>query len=179
MFFWVSRFQAPSPYRSLHLLRGGLAGLVLCATFAKNPVALLRYARALTMATPIKLAPAWLTGRLLMGDHASAQLSALLASALAKVSGTALRARAKAILDVDVVAALRRVQVPVLYLQASQDRLIKRASGDAISRALPSVEIATFEAPHLLLQVVPIAAASVVTAFSARAVTAWKSRLLV
>ena len=153
----------------------GLAGVVLCATFAKNPVPLLRPVRALAAITPFELAPAWLVGKFLMGRHASPELGRLLHAALAKVSGTALRARASAILGVEVVAKLRAVQVPVLYLQATEDRLIKDASAQVITRALPSVELVRIEAPHLLLQVAPAAAASAVAAFCARAEAVWRS----
>ncbi|CAN7156752.1 alpha/beta fold hydrolase [Acidovorax sp. Leaf78] len=153
----------------------GLAGVVLCATFATNPVPLLHPVSALAAITPFELAPAWLVRKLLMGRHTSPDLGRLLRATLAKVSGAALRARAGALLRVNVVAQLRAVQVPVLYLQATEDRLIKRASAEVIKRALPNVEIVRIEAPHLLLQVAHTAAATAVAAFSARAEAGWRS----
>lgn len=153
----------------------GLAGVVLCATFAKNPLPLLRPVRAIAAAIPFELAPPWLAGMVLMGRQASPELGSLLRAALAKVSGAALRARARAILGVDVVAKSRTIQVPVLYLQATQDRLINAASAQVIEQALPGLEIVRIQAPHLLLQVAPAAAASAVAAFSAQAVAAWRS----
>jgi len=88
-----------------------------------------------------------------------------LAGALAQVSAAALRARLAAVANVDVSPELSKVRVPVLYLRASEDRLVPRSAGDAIKRVLPAAGIAELEGPHFLLQTAPVAAARRVAEF--------------
>jgi hypothetical protein len=53
----------------------------------------------------------------------------------------------------------------VLYLRATEDRVVPRASYELIAALAPQVELAEFTAPHFLLQVLPAQAASRVTDF--------------
>jgi len=55
--------------------------------------------------------------------------------------------------------------VPVLYLRATEDRLVPRRCADAIAETVARTRIVDIEAPHTLLQVAPAAAAAAVTAF--------------
>ena len=68
-------------------------------------------------------------------------------------------------MTVDVSARLAAVRVPVLYLQAQYDRVVSHNAAATIVKSLPSVQVVQLDAPHLLLQAVPDAAAQAVHAF--------------
>jgi pimeloyl-ACP methyl ester carboxylesterase len=63
--------------------------------------------------------------------------------------------RARAIFSVDATEALRGCPVPVLYLRATEDRLVLDKSVRAIRAASPDVTVVDLPAPHLLLQTRP------------------------
>lgn len=58
-------------------------------------------------------------------------------------------------LTVDESARLRELEIPILYLQAANDRLIPKSAGKLIQQINPQTKIATNPAPHLLLQTKP------------------------
>jgi pimeloyl-ACP methyl ester carboxylesterase len=68
------------------------------------------------------------------------------------------------VLGVDVAALLARVDVPVLYLRASEDWLVPKSASDDFA-ALPCIRFADIEGPHFLLQAKPSEAAAHVEAF--------------
>jgi pimeloyl-ACP methyl ester carboxylesterase len=114
--------------------------------------------KALIGAMPVKALPAaWLVGK---------QMRAPLKAALAKVTSSALRARMRAVLAVDVRSRLAACNVPILYLQAKSDLLVPPGAAKAITRIKPEVQLVAFDAPHFLLQTVPQEAAREVTAFA-------------
>jgi pimeloyl-ACP methyl ester carboxylesterase len=68
------------------------------------------------------------------------------------------------VLSVDVSAVLPQIVVPVLYLRASEDRLVPRSASDALT-IVPQIRLTEIEGPHFLLQASPSAAAAAVEAF--------------
>jgi pimeloyl-ACP methyl ester carboxylesterase len=143
----------------------GLQGLILCASFARNPVPKLALLQPLVGALPLSLAPIRVLSHFLLGRFRSPALLDALAESLMQVADAVLRARARAVLTVDVCADLSRLGIPVLYLRATEDRVVPRASYELIAALAPQVELAEFTAPHFLLQVLPAQAASRVTDF--------------
>jgi pimeloyl-ACP methyl ester carboxylesterase len=102
---------------------------------------------------------------LLLGRFSSQTLRSALARALALVSSRALRARVASVFRVNVVAKLSTVKVPVLYLRASEDRIIPSSASALIARNLPAVGVVEIEGPHFLLQAAPAIAARHVKEF--------------
>ena len=147
----------------------GLVGLVLCATFVRNPYPvfgpLAPLFGRLTGVLPVKAAPVFAMRHLLLGHFATQHLITSLRRALSQVSAPVLQARARAVMTVDVSAQLAAVRVPVLYLQAQHDRVVPNTAAETIVKSLPSVQVVQLDAPHLLLQAVPGAAAQAVHAF--------------
>ena len=76
------------------------------------------------------------------------------------------RARVAAILAVDCRAQLRRIEVPMLYLRARDDRLVPASAGHAIQELRPDCEFIEIDAPHFLLQTEPKSCAAAVLAFA-------------
>jgi pimeloyl-ACP methyl ester carboxylesterase len=146
-----------------------LIALVLCCTFVRNPRPTLSAALPLVNLLPVALAPVAALSHLLLGRFSTATLRSALVQSLKKVSPSALRARLKEVLLVNVSDKLSTVQVPVLYLRAAQDRLVPSSASRLVSALNPDTEIIELQAPHFLLQAVPAEAARVVQAFVSRA----------
>lgn len=140
----------------------GLRGIVCVATFARAPRHFPRFAITCARVLP-------LTSRLfvrlgmpfLMGRWSTPAFRAQFADLLATIPRSALLGRAEAVRQVDLVADLAQLPIPVLYLQATHDRLVPRRA------AREFAQVHQIEGPHFLLQANPDAAASAVTDFLA------------
>ena len=142
----------------------GLAEVILCATFAKNPRPILRY-----LILPISLfPPSWIPKRILsglfLGRFATEELRTELKGIIRKVDKAVLRMRLRSIVSVDVVHDLHRIDVPSLYLMASEDRLIPSSAVKPFQQ-LARWQIAWVTGPHLLLQSAPYEAARIAEKF--------------
>jgi pimeloyl-[acyl-carrier protein] methyl ester esterase len=144
-----------------------LCGLVLCAGFASSPAnSLLR--PVLSSLAPILLRrgmPEFAVRRWLTGADAPGSLVAKVQMAIGSVEPKVLVDRLRAILACDVRAELRRVAVPILYLQAKDDRIVGAECLVEMQKVRPDIRVEIMEGPHLLLQRSPRRAAEVVTAF--------------
>jgi len=143
----------------------GLVGVVLSCTFVRNPRPELAAFGGLIDILPVDRAPAALLDFLLLGAFSTPTLRAALAAAIHKVSRRTLRARLKAVLSVDMSEALAASKVPVLYLHATRDRIVPARALDDVRHALATVEVASIDGPHLLLQTRPEEAAAAVREF--------------
>jgi pimeloyl-ACP methyl ester carboxylesterase len=142
-----------------------LKGLILCATFASNPLPLFGpLSRVVTALPSVRIPPA-LFEPFLYAGQASAEVRRLYSKAMAKVSPRTLQARVAAILAVDHSARLRRIEVPILYLQAKRDRLIPRSAFSKMQRLRQDIGLIEFDAPHFLLQTQPQPCAGAVIRF--------------
>jgi len=145
----------------------GLSGLVLSCSFARNPLPMLAPLDPLIRFLPVRWVPVALLTRPTLGRFATPALRSQLRQALRRVSASVIRNRLRALLEVDVSALLARIDVPVLYLRASEDWLIPRAASDELS-AISGLRQVEIEGPHFLLQARPAAAAEHVQAFLER-----------
>ncbi|UHQ20201.1 alpha/beta hydrolase [Lysobacter sp. KIS68-7] len=139
----------------------GLVGLVLSTTFSKAPIPLLAPLASFAAFAPVRL-PTALLSWFLLGRWSTPELRSSLASALALVSPTVLRSRAAAALRADASASLGAISIPVLYLRATQDRLLPATTIGSITAAIPHASVVDIPGPHLLLQAAPERAAKVI-----------------
>ena len=146
----------------------GLVGLVLCVTFARNPRPGLAWLRPLFQALPALRLPLPLLRRLLLGGHPPEALLNLANAMLPQVPPLTLKQRLLAVVAVDHTPLLARIQVPVLALCASQDRLVPQVATQWLRDHLPALDIATLKGPHWLLQTRPEAAVLVLRDFLGR-----------
>jgi pimeloyl-[acyl-carrier protein] methyl ester esterase len=144
----------------------GLRGVVLVCSFARSPVPPLL--RRLPFAPPIWLLPEWLATRMLLGRFATPDYSRLLASSMRKIPPAVWRARLRAVRDVDMTSQLAQIDVPILYLRASWDRVVPRAATDWVLTNAKGVTVVDLDGPHFLLQAQPHEAAAHVKAFARR-----------
>ena len=89
-------------------------------------------------------------------------------AAVASVDPAVLSGRAKAALAIDVSAEVSRAQVPMLYIRATRDALIREAIIDELRALNPRVESVEVDAPHLVLQLAPDESAAAIAAFIGR-----------
>ncbi len=151
----------------------GLIGLVLCCTFARNPVPLLLPLNRIIHLLPLPTRFSSLGAPWMFGQWSTFNLKATLRHALARVSVSTLRARLRAVLEVDVSERMREVGVPVLYLQASMDRIIPKSALRHLRSLSPHARVVALDGPHLLLQVLPVEAGNFVAGFAAEAADAF------
>ncbi|WP_236206812.1 serine aminopeptidase domain-containing protein [Pseudomonas tohonis] len=144
----------------------GLLGLVLCCTFVRNPRPGLAWLSGLLPLVSPRLAPRALLSRLLLGRFATPALDQALADALAPLPSETLQARLRAVLDVDAAGQLQRIQVPLLYLQAAEDRLVPADAVRLIEGYPGDFRCLRLEAPHGLLQARPHEAAQALEGFA-------------
>jgi pimeloyl-[acyl-carrier protein] methyl ester esterase len=142
-----------------------LTALVLCCTFVHNPRPALSMMRGLLGVLPVSIAPVTALSHLLLGKFSTNELRQCLANSLRQVSPAALRARLAAVLSVDVSEKLAKVQVPILYLRAKHDRLVPSSASALIANVNPKTQVVEIDAPHFLLQTVPIEAAKIIIQF--------------
>lgn len=143
----------------------GLVGLILCVTFAKNPYPLLGWAGALARTFPVHALPSWVRAPFMWGAATPERACLERELATAVVGLRVLRHRVASILRVDDTKSLANIQLPTLVLQASHDRVVKRAATEHIMRTLPSAEHIEIRGPHMLLQIRAAECATVVRRF--------------
>jgi len=147
----------------------GLRGVILAASFVTKPVPYLpRWVRHLATPALFRFYPAASRAKALLGGYGTAEVRRLLAEAHAFAGVDAIACRARATLSIDATEALVACPVPVLYLRARKDGVIRGSHGDEIRRLRPTVEIADIDGPHLALVTNPRAAWEALDAFMDR-----------
>lgn len=145
-----------------------LAGYILVSSFLRCPSTLLRgmpflsdfYRRTLVLRSVLR--------NRLLGRYSTPALMDALEHALAQVSDATMRYRLRSVTEVDVSDKLPAVQVPGLYMQASDDRLVSVFHSKEVAAKGMNVLVESIRAPHMLLQVAPVRAAEVIGRFLAR-----------
>ena len=102
----------------------------------------------------------------LVGPDAPTSLLTAVRGAISSVQPGVLAARLRAVLHCEVRADLSQIAVPILYLQAKQDRLVSAACLEELRRIKPHMAVAELEGPHLLFQRQPQIAAEAVVKFA-------------
>lgn len=142
---------------------------VLCATFAVSPFRPLtrvaRYAQTFLF-TPTRMQGPLLRGFCLNGEQDDA-LADRAASVVRSVSAAAIRNPLRVLSGIDVRALLPRITAPVLYLQATRDRIVSDRLTRKLTQTLPRVTVQRIEGPHLLLQSRPVQCAAALRRFLA------------
>ncbi|MDX1997972.1 MAG: alpha/beta fold hydrolase [Thermoanaerobaculia bacterium] len=152
-------FSGPIAIRLASELGERLEALILCATFARDPLPIGTGLGALLAVLPPRLVPGRLLSWFLLGDRQTLALRSSLGQALAQLSLATLRSWLRAVRRVDATAALATIRAPVLYLRAAQDRLVPAKAGELVGSICPQAKLVTLDAPHLLLQTAPREAA--------------------
>ena len=144
-----------------------LQGIVLCAGFATNPTHGWRRAFCSLLAPLIFYLPLpdFIARLWLVGPLAPPSFLKEVRAAISCVQPNVLATRLQAVLVCDASEALKQIAVPILYLQAKQNRLVSANCLEEIRQLKPQVTAASLEGPHLLLQCEPDSAAAAVAEF--------------
>lgn len=144
----------------------GLRALVLVCSFAKAPIVMPRLFHRLAASVPVSRIPAWLAASLLLGRFRSERIVVRLMEALRSVTSAVWKSRLQAVMSVDMTSCLSRIEVPVLYLRATEDRVVFRAAAELISQHVQRLRTVELEGPHFLLQAKPAEAAAAIKGFA-------------
>lgn len=143
----------------------GLRALVLAASFVSSPLPASHLLAGVLERLPATLPPGLLLERLLAGRGAGGELRAELQSVLRTIPMEVLRRRALAALRSDAGKTLASLEVPVLYLQGTQDRLIGPRAGNQVVQLARDAELRRIAGPHFLFQVSADAAVAAIAGF--------------
>jgi pimeloyl-[acyl-carrier protein] methyl ester esterase len=160
-------FSTPLAIQCAALNPTNLKGLVLCAGFATSPVIGWKRAVAEPIAQlSLRVTPSALAIKmLLVGWSPPSSLIQAIREAVSTVRSGALIARVKLIFRCNARAELARAKVPILYLRASQDKVIQSRSMEEILSIMPKTKVVSIRGPHLLLQREPRLSAAAIAKF--------------
>ena len=144
-----------------------MAGLVLCAGFVTNPMgSWTLLVRVLARPLLFRLSPPRLAlEHFLVGASAPSALESGVREVLRSVNPGVLAERVRAVLGCDARKDLARTKIPVMYIQAESDRLVRAESFREIRGLRPDTVLALVPGPHLLLQREPHKAAEIIVQF--------------
>ncbi len=143
-----------------------LKALVLSATFVSNPALISQRMSFLLRELFFKLTPPHVVAsRYLLGEKPPIDLVETFLSAKRSVPPDVLAFRMRSVMNADVRRAFAACRLPVLYLFATQDRLVKRRSLAQMQKINPQMAVVEIEGPHLLLQREPAKSVEAITHF--------------
>jgi len=162
-------FSTPLAVRLAATNPASLKGLVICAGFIRNPVrGWLRLMKTLAHPYFFRIPPPrFVIEYFLIGAHAPRELRDDVRRTLRSVSPEVVAWRVQAVLACDASEQLVHVRVPTLYLQAEQDRLVRKSSFQEIQELKPDTALVSIAAPHFALQREPRKAADLIAHFVA------------
>jgi pimeloyl-[acyl-carrier protein] methyl ester esterase len=143
----------------------GLAGLVLSCSFARSPLSWTWLAKRLFGWLPVRARYLGLAMPFMFGRYVTAAQRQAVQAAVTQTTDGILRHRLGEVLEVDYLARLKDIEVPVLYLQASEDRIVPRSVLQELALSCPRLQSITLQGPHMLLQVMPQEVASIVAKY--------------
>lgn len=79
-----------------------------------------------------------------------------------RLGARTIRRRVLDVTSVDDLALMDGLSVPVLYLQATRDRIVADASWKAVRARAPHAELVTIDGPHFLFQAKPVECATAI-----------------
>lgn len=142
-----------------------LKGVILSCTFAVNPRPILSTWSFLVPSMKVTDKLLHVLSKLLMSGFKNENVHALLKATLPKISPETMRARLDAVIGVNYLTELSKINVPILYLRGKQDHLVPSSASKAIVKHAKNVSLVELDAPHLLLQIAAKKAASEISSF--------------
>jgi pimeloyl-ACP methyl ester carboxylesterase len=159
-------FSGPLAVMAASERPANLKAIILVATFVKSPMPqwvsrLKRFLRG----PLLDMRPRWLLINLGLGRDCPPETRKWIHEKLPRLKREILATRIEAMLDVNVREALKKTNVPVLYIAASRDWVVPRKCLDAVWICRPDVEIKVLDGPHPILQCRPEDSAAAIIEF--------------
>jgi pimeloyl-ACP methyl ester carboxylesterase len=101
----------------------------------------------------------------LLGDDAPPDEVAELVEEQRRCRPEVLAARLRDVLSVDVRDDFKQIDVPILYLRGTRDRVVPSRVGQELQQLQPDIRMATLHSAHAVLQRKPTEAAAVIGQF--------------
>jgi pimeloyl-[acyl-carrier protein] methyl ester esterase len=147
----------------------GLRGVVLAASFISCPYAWTpRWTSSLVPTLPFHAVPYAVNLQSLLGMYHSSEHSELSRQALSQVAPAVFARRVREIIGVDATQTLRDCRVPMMYLQGTQDGVVRAANYTRIATIRPDVALTRINSGHMILKTQPTAALAAIKEFIAR-----------
>lgn len=148
-------FSGPIAMSLLAMDRSRFHASVLSATFCKSPLPLLtgiskHVPEMLFSSNPASKA---FLDLLVTGSNASPEIRSKSRELLDKVSRRKFQQRIVLVNEVNMVEELKKIEVPLLYIQATKDRIVLSDSGAEIMKHTKNMQIIKVDGPHMILQV--------------------------
>ena len=147
-----------------------LEGLVLSAGFATSPVRGALQWLSPIMAPLLAHFPVCGIGAKIMvpGSMDPGSALARMRAAIAAVEPEIMMDRVRSVVECNALEELRKIKVPVLYLQATRDFLVNPVCLEEMRRVKPEIEVVVMDGPHVILQLMPRQAAEIIAGFVRR-----------
>ncbi len=144
----------------------GLVGVILCASFIRNPTYLPSVLKHFVGSWLFQISPMFIQAKALLAGYSTPELRSLLARAHTRVPATVMAERVRAILALDCTSELASCPVPVAYLRGRKDKVVLKKNWRQIVAANPAVREFIIPAPHLILQTQPRAVVEAIITFA-------------
>lgn len=134
-----------------------LKALILCTSFVTSPLpkAITGLRDFINDAFFSIAPPNWALRYWMLGTDCPGETLALTQAAIRQVAAKVLAHRVRLVMNVDERETLRKCEKPILYLQATKDRLIQDRGWKALRVVKPQTQYREIAGPHLLLQCQP------------------------
>jgi pimeloyl-ACP methyl ester carboxylesterase len=150
-------FSGPVALALMARWPGQIGPSVLCATFARSPLASLT---AMAGYVPEQMFSIGALSEFCLDvdeveDEDFSETQPLPMNIMDQIDGILLKHRITAFSRIDVSALLPHIEVPILYLNALRDRILSKNDAIMMQQSLPHFERIDIDGPHLLLQTQP------------------------
>lgn len=155
---------------ALHLAaseQAPITGVVLCATFSRYPLWWLAPVSGIVNSLPIYQLRDTAFSRWAMKHELGSALLAEVDRAVAAVRPPVMLARMRAVLSMDATPQLKQVTVPLYYMRATRDAVVRSGASRHMLKHRPDMQVEDFATHHFLLQSMPQEAAAAIAAFAA------------
>ncbi|MFH0943993.1 MAG: alpha/beta hydrolase [Planctomycetota bacterium] len=144
----------------------GLRGVILCATFVKNPAPLFpAFLRFLVVAPLFLLCPFSFRLNVLTTFRNTEELRLLMKRVVRVTNNRVLAARTREAIGVNVEGEFAACSYPLLYLCGARDMVVTGRNHRSMRRLRPDMQVERLDTSHLVLQEAPDEAATHVRAF--------------
>ena len=146
-------FSGPVAIEIARCRQNNLKALILSSTFVSSPVLVPKIMSLLISSSAFVFGPPqFVISRYLLGKKSGIDLVETFRRAMRSVRPEVLLLRIRSVMNVDVRKAFGECRLPILYLLAKQDRLVKTRSLTQMQKIKPEMTIVEIDGPHFLLQ---------------------------
>jgi len=134
-----------------------IRAMLLVATFAKYPSSFLKsISRIIPISLLLRLPiPEFVIRYYCFGSDTNEALSRLLRQSIKENLPGVLAQRAREGSKNDVTGILQKINIPVLYIAATHDKMVPHQAIDDLKQHLPNMQVVFVEGTHFILQVQP------------------------